>query len=194
MKKVLILFIMFFTFGIICAYIMQTNKGQENLTLSELDKKNYNVIVNEVNRIEEDVLQASSREERLSPNAVLTLKKYYKSCGHTVIDETIIPEEAVNKNATEIKNMYSNWELLSFNTHEIILYNVYEDNCHEHYVLRNKDGYIYVYTIDKDEKESLYEKTTITTSYLPTEDVKKLNDGIKAIGKEELNSILEDYE
>lgn len=44
------------------------------------------------------------------------------------------------------------------------------------------------------EKETLKEMTHIVTSYLPETDLAKLKEGIQVVGKEELNSTIEDYE
>ena len=63
-----------------------------------------------------------------------------------------------------------------------------------HYVIRDNNGYIYVYLIDSNEKETLYQITEIVTSYLPQTDQIALKEGIRVVGKEELNATLEDYE
>ena len=61
-------------------------------------------------------------------------------------------------------------------------------------VLRELDDTVAIYTIDEKGEEKLHEITAISTQYLPNEDLKRLENGIKAIGKEALNSVLEDYE
>lgn len=69
-----------------------------------------------------------------------------------------------------------------------------EEDEEEHYVIRDCDGYVYVYLVNKDGKEELREITEIVTTYLPETDRIALNEGIKVIGKEKLNAVLEDYE
>ena len=51
-----------------------------------------------------------------------------------------------------------------------------------------------IYTQDANGKESINEITEISTEYLTEDDKAKLKEGIKATGKEELNSLIEDYE
>ena len=61
-------------------------------------------------------------------------------------------------------------------------------------MLREKNGYLAIYTIDLFGNETLKEMTQIVTSYLPETDIMRLKEGIQVNGKEELNATLEDYE
>ena len=66
--------------------------------------------------------------------------------------------------------------------------------CNEHYILKLKDGVIAIYEEKEDESEVLKEMTGISTEYLTENDKMELEKGIKVYGKEELNSMIEDYE
>ena len=63
-----------------------------------------------------------------------------------------------------------------------------------HYLIKNENGYIYVYYLDKDNNEYLYKKTTISVNYLSYQDVEDLEIGIEVIGIENLNETLENFE
>ena len=63
-----------------------------------------------------------------------------------------------------------------------------------HYLIKNENGYIYVYYLDKDNNEYLYKKTTISVNYLSDQDVEDLEIGIEVIGIENLNETLENFE
>ena len=69
-----------------------------------------------------------------------------------------------------------------------------DEDEEEHYVIRDCNGYVYVYLINKEGKEELRKITEIVTAYLPETDRIALKEGIRVIGKERLNSTLEDYE
>lgn len=62
------------------------------------------------------------------------------------------------------------------------------------YIVKEKDGFIAIYTVDDNGKEILKEKTKISTEYLTQTDLIKIKDGIRANGREELNAVLEDFE
>ncbi len=69
-----------------------------------------------------------------------------------------------------------------------------EETAKEHYVLRDKNGYVEVYTVDNEGKEELYLTTEIATEYLPETDKIALKAGIHLYSKEGLNEILQDFE
>ena len=62
------------------------------------------------------------------------------------------------------------------------------------YIVKEEDDYIKVYYINNKNEEILYKVTDIAVQYLGKDDVKKLKQGIKVIGLQELNQLLEDFE
>jgi len=66
--------------------------------------------------------------------------------------------------------------------------------CNEHYIVKSVDGMINVYNKNESNEENLVYETKIFTKYLPKEDQTKLKEGINIIGKENLSSLIEDYE
>ena len=102
--------------------------------------------------------------------------------------------ELVNKEEKDIQQYYKDWEIKKYSPTEVVLYREKDEYCDKHYVLRENNGVIAIYKIDDNNKETLRENTQIQTKYLPEIDLIKLKSGIYAIGEEELNSILEDFE
>ena len=133
-------------------------------------------------------------EDKISPNAVIYFKTYYTECKHTTTETVDIPEELVNKTREEVAEKYKDWDIGEFTNQEITLYCEQQDICPEHYVIREKDGYIAIYQIGENGTETLKEMTGIVTNYLPETDILRLEEGIKVVGKEELNATIEDYE
>ena len=133
-------------------------------------------------------------EEKVSPNATLIIKKHYSGCGHTTKDYAEIPAELVNLKEDEVREALTGWELKGFSANEVVILKELTGICNEHYVLREKDGVIAIYTENENGDEILHEITEISTDYLTEQDREELKQGIKAIGKEELNSTIEDYE
>ena len=137
---------------------------------------------------------ANSNEEKISPNAMITKKIYYKGCGHTINEYEKADDEIINLNRQELQEKYQDWKIEEFTGKQIILSKEEEESCNEHYILREKDGTIAVYIIKDDGNEELKEVTHIATEYLTDTDRAKIELGIRANGMEELNSILEDFE
>ena len=196
MKKwgIIIAFIIIFIIAIFVGnYIYDSSNKEENTIKSE---NTSNSIVNQVDySVRNDItINTDSEEEKISPNATLILKKHYKECDHTIKEYAEIPEEFVNLTKSEIEKEYPEWEVEKFTPLDIILIKEEEGFCNEHFILKEEQGVITVYKIDKQGGESLYDTTGISVEYLTESDKLELKNGIKVYGKEELNSMLENYE
>lgn len=196
MKKwgIIIAFIIIFIIAIFVGnYIYDSSNKEENTIKSE---NTSNSIVNQVDySVRNDItINTDSEEEKISPNATLILKKHYKECDHTIKEYAEIPEEFVNLTKSEIEKEYPEWKVEKFTPLDIILIKEEEGFCNEHFILKEEQGVIIVYKIDKQGEESLYDTTGISVEYLTESDKLELKNGIKVYGKEELNSMLENYE
>ncbi len=143
---------------------------------------------------EEAVLMANQIEEKVSPNAVLIFKKEHEGCGHTTKEYIEAPEACVNKTKDEIQKIYADWELVGFSNSEIVFKKTVPGICNEHYVLREEEDRIVVYSINENNQEKIFERTGILTKYLPETDRQNIKEGIFVNGTEELNVMLEDFE
>ena len=56
-------------------------------------------------------LQANAMENKVSPNAILVVKKYYLSCEHTTISYINVPADIVNLNENQFKEKYVDWKI-----------------------------------------------------------------------------------
>lgn len=185
--------IVIFLISFVCGYYIYRENFQEELPQKVITEIADATIRNNLNTFTPSLL-TSTIDEKVSPNATLVIKKYYKECGHTTKDYAEILEELVNMNEEEVKSNLPDWEIKGFSPDEIVLYKELAGICNEHYVLREKGGNVAIYLLDANENEKLSEITEISTEYLTEQDLKELKEGIRTIGKEELNSLLEDYE
>lgn len=165
---------------------------------SDIDTTSQRELANKIQQnIEESNIQivsTSAKEEKTSPNAMISFKTYYKKCEHTTIKNIQIPEELVNMSLIEIEEKYKDWTLEEFSSNYIIFKSEKEGICDEHYLLKENNGYIAIYRIDEFQNETLIETTGVVTAYLPEADLLELRDGIRVFGKDRLNARLEDYE
>lgn len=168
-------------------------------TSSNLEQKEANNIQN--NQIEEnlidsniDLVTTTSEQEKVSPNSVFIFKIYYKKCEHITIEKETASEVMVNKTREDLESIYKDWNIVTFRNDQVLFYKEEEGICNEHYMLKELEGYIAIYSLDEEENEALKEKTAIVTTYLPEEDISTLKEGIKVYGRDKLNKALEDYE
>lgn len=144
--------------------------------------------------MQEQAEEANSSQEKVSTNAILILKKYYKKCEHTINEYVEMPTEFVNMTEEEIKAEYPEWEVIGFTSGEVILYKEIDETCDEHFLLKIEEGKLVIYKILENGETEIYEKTDISTEYLPEVDLLNIEGGLQIYGKESLNQILEDFE
>lgn len=185
-----IIFIVAISTGV---YMFKSSNKIENTIDNEI--VNTTVIGKEEYSIVNDItIETATKQEKVSPNATLVLKKHYKECDHTIKEYAEIPEDFVNLNEEELQKQYTDWKIEKFSSLEVVLVKEEEGVCNEHYILKEADGVIVVYKIETSGEETLVEETGISIDYLTESDKMKIKEGIRVYGKEELNSTLEDYE
>jgi hypothetical protein len=179
-------------FAILIGKNLFKNESDNNINVIVEYKTAQNIVQNET--FVNDIAVSTTDKEKVSPNAILILKKHYEECNHTIQEYAKIPEEYVNLTKTELESKLEGWSVAEFVTNEVVLEKAINDVCNEHYVLRQKDGYIAIYKTNSNNQEILQEETEISTQYLTDTDREMLEEGIRIYGNEELNSALEDYE
>lgn len=175
------------------SYLDKIDKIDEELAfeVEYTTNKSENVI-----REAEEILQkTSSVGEKINPNTKLIEKLYYNDCNHIVQNERKITEDIVNKTKEELQAEYIGWEIQKFTNNEVVVYKEIYDFCNEHYSLKDENGHINVYKLDKYGKaKELVEETDIQTKYLAEADLNELKKGITVYSKADVNKKLEDFE
>ena len=195
MKKYIILAVILaiITGIILSIYIYKLSKVEEHIAFDV----EYTQIKSEntVNSINNTIQETYSSRNKTTPNTKIIEKQYYKECGHLIQTEEKINESLINKDETEIKSIYTGWEVQKFTPNEIIVYKEINDFCDEHYLLKEVEGEIIIFRLDKDNNEKeIIRETGIQTKYLSEIDIENLKQGIKIYGDKELSSAIQDYE
>lgn len=179
---------------IIEVQICKPNKEQEDIITKVSDEKIEDDCTDEYQEIQEEMLQANSTEEKISPNCFITMKKTYNKCGHTTSEYIAIPKELVNKTKEDLEEKYAGWTIDKFSDTQIVISKKEEGECGEHYIVKDKEGKVVIYKLLEDGTENEYEVTDISTEYITDTDKINMKNGIKVNGKQELNQLIEDFE
>lgn len=142
----------------------------------------------------QNTVKANTQEEKTSPNCSFTIKTHFLSCGHTKNEYANLPQELVNLTKDEIQEKYQEYEIETFASNKVVLYQEKQGECGEHYMVKDKEGQVTVYQVLEDGTQKELEITSITTEYLPETDKINMKNGIQVNGKQELNQLIEDYE
>lgn len=70
----------------------------------------------------ENMRQANSEEEKVSPNCSFIQKIYYEKCGHTVSNYLELPNDLVNLTQDEVREKYPEFEIEEFASNKIVLF------------------------------------------------------------------------
>jgi len=183
--------IVLFAIGVVIGvYSYQKNQvhdsNQSSRDLAD-HKEKENSILNEA-------VSTSVTEEKVSPNCTIVEKQYFKGCDHLIKDIKEIPTEWINYSQDQMKEQYPDWNLESFSNNQVIVSQEKEGYCDEHYIIKEHDGVIGIYNLNESGEETFKEDTEIATRYFPEEDLEKLQEGIEAIGEDQLHKTLEDFE
>ncbi len=176
--------------GIILGMVLSKNGQTSNLQ----QEPEFTLAQKEGAKKNESIRTSSNMEVKTSPHTLFLFHTYYQGCGHTQIERKEILEEDVNKTEEDLQEKYRDWGIKEFTTEQVLLYQEKEGICGEHYILKEIEGYVAIYTVDALGKETLQEKTDIITNYLPEADQLQLKEGIRINGQENLNAAIEDYE
>jgi len=150
---------------------------------------------NVINEAIEILERTSSIEDKINLNTKIIEKIYYNECEHIIEKPIEVSEKNINKTEAEFQIEYIGWEIQKFTTLEVVVYKEVYDFCNEHYILKDEEGYLNVYKLDKyDNIKELFKKTEIQTEYLSEVDLEDLKKGIIVYGRTELNKRLEDFE
>ena len=161
--------------------------------LAQQQENNEEIVENKLSD-EIQITTTGAKEEKTTPNTLLTFKTFYKKCGHTIDVKEEITENLVNKTETQLRESFKDWQMKNFSAKQVELYKEKDEICNEHYIIKEKNGYVAIYLLDRNQKETLQEVTQIAVVYLPQTDQMQLKEGIKVVGKQEVNATLEDYE
>ena len=172
----------------IYAYYVKYKTDQNTIKGKQLAEDIKNTI------IEENTLETVSNQNIISPNALVKKTTYFEVCNHEITDIEDIPNELINKEEKEVKEYYKDWNIKLYSPTKIEIEKKLNDFCDRHFELKEHEGVIGIYKIDKLNNRVFREDTQIQTKYLPEMDLIRLKDGIQVIGEEELNSVLEDFE
>lgn len=173
--------------------LSQNNNGNVEPIQDVVIKKVQGKNEEENNSGEEKIVEVVRTEEKISPYAKLVIKKKFSKCNHTTVSIVDVPKELVNLPRKDLEEKYSGWEIEKFSSDEVILYREIAANCEDHFVLKEKDGNIAVYNETDEDKMNLVEILSVNLDLLSEEDKNNLQEGIKIYGKDELNSLIEDY-
>ena len=173
------------------------NGGISEINIMNIEKLAETENVQEESEIrgrENELVATSVSSMKMSPNARVTEKRYYKKCDHLIREKKDIPVGLINQGEENVRSYYSNWKVEKCLNNEVVVYKEFEGICDEHYVIKDNNGILAIYRENDKNVQEWQEDTGIETQYLPEKDIEEFKVGVKVVGKTNLYNFLEDYE
>lgn len=108
--------------------------------------------------------------------------------------ETKVSEVILDECTEEYEMLQNKVITTAVNNSKKVNGNKKDEQDNEQFILKDLEGKIVVYKIENNGEEIIFEKTEISTEYLPEKDKKAIKEGIKVLGQKRLNEIIEDFE
>ena len=189
-----IIVIMIAVFTAIVIYKTNNKEEIDNIEFKIAEENILDDCTDEYEEIQEEMLQASTNQEKISPNCFITFKTKYKKCGHETNKYEKIDDNLVNKTKEELQKIYSEWKIEDFSDSNIVLSKDEDGYCDEHYLIQDKEGKVVIYKILEDGTKQKFQETEISIEYLSEADKVQIKKGIRVNGMQNLNQLIEDFE
>ena len=194
----IIIIVFFVCIGFFIGKIFFTRDKDKNETeyIANKNQINNNVLNKQINSSNNKTeIETFFFEPKVSINTKIIETTYYNKCNHQ-IDYTIKDiEKYVNMTKEDMQKEFKDWEIKEFDSDNVILYKEEDDFCNEHFLVKDEEGFVTIYTIDNEGKVlELLDKTEIATKYLATVDQDNLKKGMTIYTKQNLNKLIEDFE
>ena len=100
-------------------YLYRINKTDitEEEIIAETIEDECTAIAKLSNKELPNIIQTSKKEEKTSPNCIITLKVYYEKCEHLIETRKNIEEVEVNLTEEELEQRFNDWEIQ--NSHQM---------------------------------------------------------------------------
>ena len=169
------------------------SKSNDDTTIAE---NNINIIkAEDINNTAIAEIPTNATNKKISINTNIEEITYYNKCNHQIENKIKNTEKYVNMTEEEFQKKFPTWEIKEFDADKVVLYKEEDDYCQEHFLVKDEDGVVTIYTIDNEERVlELLDKTNIATEYLAQVDQENLKKGIIIYTKQNLNKLIEDFE
>lgn len=171
-------------------------KKEQRINNLVLENTTTNMQINNtIEEITNKEIPTSISEEKVSINTQIIEKIHYKECDHIIETPIKNTEKYINMNEENINKLFPDWVIQEFTPKRLVLYKQENDYCNEHFLIKDVEGLVTIYTLNSmDNVLEILKTTEIETAYLTDTDRNNLKNGIKVYTKQNLNKVIEDFE
>ena len=142
-----------------------------------------------VTKEDDSITVTKEMTARITPSTKMIYEYYYTEDDVTQTLEDVPPYFLLDMTLEDMKKVYTDWQIISFSSKEVIMRKTLEAKSDEQYIIGEKN----VFYKEPQHGIVLHEITNTPLSALPLEERERLLEGISVTGDENLSKILSDY-
>ncbi len=135
-----------------------------------------------------------NEQKKVNENTKFIYEYHHLADGKTDTTEEDAPYFLYGKTEVELSQLFSEWEISSFENNQVIMRKNLEGMSNQYYIIGALNGYVAVFYKNEINGNNLKEVTDTPVSTLPIEIQEQLLKGINVVGEDNLDRMLEDYE
>ena len=191
MRKYLVIFLLI----LIAAFAFLTGLYMHRINVAERNRREAIGNQDPSYDIDLSTVAVSVREEKIAPGSSLIKRELYTVCDILRTQTEDMPEEFINLTEVEFAEKHPEWEIQRFTANEVVIQRNIEDFCGEHYKIRELDGRLAIFQLDKQGNEiGLIRITDVWTNFLSEIDLQEIESGRIIHTRAELMKALEDFD
>lgn len=146
-----------------------------------------------------NISETSFNDPILNEGAMIVYKRMYIKCNEVMTEQETADSQYTGKNEEELKEVFKDWRITSFNNKEIVLQKDIDSYSPNYYKLgiyndgENEDM-VAVFTFNADGEEVVMSVTETPASLLHEDDIKRLQDGIYTNDEDDMYNMLQNFD
>jgi len=139
--------------------------------------------------------QAIEPPEVVSAETLFVFRRHYKLCGHDKEHERYATLEEVGLPEDEVKLLHPEWRITEFSSSRVLLTKEIDVSCPDHYLIKEKDGYVAVFqSIENGEGVLMLCQTRMNVAFLETDTRNQVREGIIVDSLEDVENLIESWD
>lgn len=165
------------------------------LSISGIAIFSTNDNANVLKKNKERDIETINTEDKIGVNTSFVIETLYTMCGHTITEIVEIDKSVINLTYQDILNMYRGYDIVKFDSTNVLLKNTVNEYCKEHFLIKEENNKIGLYIILANNSLELVKWLDISIDMLRQNDRYMFkNTGVIIYGKENLYKFLEDFD
>ncbi|MBS4539673.1 hypothetical protein GOQ27_14460 [Clostridium sp. D2Q-11] len=157
-----------------------TKENEENESMDEL-------LTTEIN---------GSEGKEITEDTIIEYDIFYTKCEHNIRDFQVNKNDYIGMNRKALEDSFdeeSNKEVLKFDSNRVVIKQVKDSLCPDHYIVGENEGKVAIYKIDENGDRVLFKTLEQSIQLLGEYDKERLRNGIVVDDLDDIGEVIENF-